>query len=246
MSRLRFDYFCFVAAHCLLLSWFFFGTASWLILVGFVWAYLLVIVGQEAGAHRLFSHSSYEPKPWAEWFCAFTASVSTYGAVAEWCSSHALHHANADTKTDPTNPETQGLFGIYANLWKFRHPEATPASLRIAAKAMKRTPVQLMFKYYIPLNVIWVALITSFGYEALIWLWAMPILFVSYFMNTISIIGHSGAWDGKDKSTTHRFLDFMSPGTGNHKFHHRYPKQHRFAQTDLAAWVIERFLMVKR
>lgn len=241
----RFDLLAFFSAHLLLVAWLFWGEFHLSYLLGALWGYSLIIIGQEAGAHRLFAHSGFTPKVWAEWLCSFMATVSCYGSVPTWCNSHALHHANSDRENDPTDPRRLGVFKLFSNLWKLQHPDPSPASLRVSAQVMKRKPVKWMFEYYISINVAWIAFIACFGFDALVWFWAIPVLMLSYFMNSISWFCHQDEFDGRDMSSNSRFINLLSPGTGFHKNHHKNPRAYRFGSPDLAAWVIEKFLSVK-
>jgi len=60
-------------------------------------------LGVTAGAHRLWTHTSYSPSPFMECLIMLMYSVADQGPICGWALTHALHHRASDTDNDPHN-----------------------------------------------------------------------------------------------------------------------------------------------
>ena len=72
------------------------------------------------GFHRLFTHRSFEAKPWLRATLAILGSMSVQGAVIHWVADHRKHHTFTDEEGDPHSPHThdaQGWRGVLTGLW---------------------------------------------------------------------------------------------------------------------------------
>src|ERR1700709_570356 len=66
--------------------------------------YALVGFGVTIGFHRLFTHRSFEAKPWLRGTLAILGSMSVQGAVLHWVADHRKHHPFTDEEGDPPHP----------------------------------------------------------------------------------------------------------------------------------------------
>src|SRR4051795_12768519 len=82
--------------------------------------YAAVGFGVTIGFHRLFTHRSFEAKPWLRGTLAILGSMSVQGAVIHWVADHRKHHTFTDEEGDPHSPHThdaQGWKGVLTGLW---------------------------------------------------------------------------------------------------------------------------------
>ena len=82
--------------------------------------YALVGFGVTIGFHRLFTHRSFEAKPWLRGTLAILGSMSVQGAVIHWVADHRKHHTFTDEEGDPHSPHTHGApgwRGVLSGLW---------------------------------------------------------------------------------------------------------------------------------
>jgi stearoyl-CoA desaturase (Delta-9 desaturase) len=82
--------------------------------------YALVGFGVTIGFHRLFTHRSFQAKPWLRATLAILGSMSVQGAVIHWVADHRKHHTFTDEEGDPHSPHTHGApgwRGVLSGLW---------------------------------------------------------------------------------------------------------------------------------
>src|SRR4051795_1393392 len=82
--------------------------------------YAAVGFGVTIGFHRLFTHRSFEAKPWLRATLGILGSMSVQGAVIHWVADHRKHHAFTDEEGDPHSPHLhggRGWRGVLSGLW---------------------------------------------------------------------------------------------------------------------------------
>src|SRR4051794_6255677 len=82
--------------------------------------YAAVGFGVTIGFHRLFTHRSFEAKPWLRATLAILGSMSVQGAVIHWVADHRKHHTFTDEEGDPHSPHLhggEGWRGVLRGLW---------------------------------------------------------------------------------------------------------------------------------
>ncbi|KAJ9441621.1 Delta(9)-fatty-acid desaturase fat-7, partial [Diplonema papillatum] len=66
-------------------------------------------LGITGGAHRLWSHRSYQAHFPARLVMMLANSIANQGSIYHWSRDHRVHHAKSDTESDP-HDITRGLF----------------------------------------------------------------------------------------------------------------------------------------
>lgn len=79
--------------------------------------YLFTGFGVTAGAHRLFTHRSYEPAPWLRDVLVIAFTLSAQGSLHRWVRDHHIHHSHADRAGDPHSPREGLLHAHLSWLW---------------------------------------------------------------------------------------------------------------------------------
>ncbi|XP_048002065.1 acyl-CoA Delta(11) desaturase-like [Leguminivora glycinivorella] len=234
-----FGYFYLAALYGLYLC---FTSAHWATII---FAAVLLEVGQIgvlAGAHRLWSHKSYEAKLPLQILLIIFQSVSSQWTAFNWVKEHRIHHEFSDTDADPYN-STRGLFFSHVG-WMLvnKHPELKKRRACIDMSDMRRNPVvSFQYKYGF-------AFIATFAYiiPTLIpmYLWGETLM-NAYFVNILRTIicqnctslvnSFAHAYGNKpyDKNLTaseNMLAHFGTLGEGFHNYHHVFPWDYRSSE----------------
>jgi len=221
------------------LSW------SW-ILISVLFAYLIMIFGQEIGGHRYFSHNSFELSSMWEKVIFSTMVISANGSPLDWRSSHLDHHQYSDTELDPTSPKKFGLLGIYSNYWKLVYaPQTTAIKSLIWVNKNRVHWISLHQRYFFyvvfyQLTILFISLL--FGIQYFLTFVVMPVLFSNIFLNSISVFCHKKYFRSKDQkhnAVNNTYINLLSPGAGMHKDHHNIPGIYKNSSIDLTGTIIK-------
>jgi len=228
----------------------------------FVGMYFLTGFGITVGFHRLFTHQSFETKPWVRYAFAIAGSMAIQGPVIRWVADHRRHHAFSDRPGDPHSPhldEGPGVKGVLKGLWHahigwFFDEEQTSA--RRWAPDLVKDPVMRRIDSLFPL---WVLI--SFALPPLLggvitgtlegaltaFLWgSLARIFllhhVTWSINSICHFYGDRPYQTTDFSTNNWVLSLISMGESWHNNHHAFPTSAvhglRPYQIDLTAGVI--------
>jgi stearoyl-CoA desaturase (delta-9 desaturase) len=209
----------------------------------FLALYCVAGLGVTVGFHRLFTHRSFEAKPWVRYALAIMGSLSVEGPIIRWVADHRRHHAFSDQPGDPHSPhldEGPGFTGVAKGLWHahmgwFFSDEQTSAN-RWAPDLVK-DPVLRKIDTLFPL---WVAI--SFALPPVIgfvvtgtlkgavmaFLWgSLARIFllhhVTWSVNSICHFYGSRPYKTTDFSTNNWALAIVSFGESWHNNHHAFP-----------------------
>jgi stearoyl-CoA desaturase (Delta-9 desaturase) len=209
----------------------------------FLTTYCIAGLGVTVGFHRLFTHRSFEAKPWVRTALAIMGSLSVEGPVIRWVADHRRHHAFSDQPGDPHSPhldEGPGMRGVAKGLWHahmgwFFSDEQTSAN-RWAPDLVK-DPVLRKIDSLFPL---WVTI--SFGLPpvlgflvtgtakgavmAFLWGSLARIFFLHHVTWSVNSICHfygSRPYKTTDFSTNNWALAIVSFGESWHNNHHAFP-----------------------
>jgi len=81
------------------------------------------MLGITAGAHRLWSHRSYQAHFPARFVMMIANSVANQGTIFHWARDHRVHHAKSDTEADP-HDITRGFFYAHMGWLLLKKPKA--------------------------------------------------------------------------------------------------------------------------
>jgi stearoyl-CoA desaturase (delta-9 desaturase) len=209
----------------------------------FLAMYCIAGLGVTVGFHRLFTHRSFEAKPWVRYALAIMGSLSVEGPIIRWVADHRRHHAFSDQPGDPHSPhldEGPGFKGVAKGLWHahmgwFFSDEQTSAN-RWAPDLVK-DPVLRKIDSLFPLWVtISFALPPIIGFlvtgtlkgAVLAFLWgSLARIFllhhVTWSVNSICHFYGSRPYKTTDFSTNNWALAIVSFGESWHNNHHAFP-----------------------
>lgn len=216
---------------------------SWLDLGLFLGIYVVSGLGTTAGFHRLFTHRSFQTKPWVRAFFAIAGSFAVEGSIIRWVADHRRHHAFADKDGDPHSPhlaDGEGLKGVLSGLWHahigwFFDPQTTnverfaPDMLKdpVIVKVNRLTALWYVLSFTLPAMIGFVVTGTLFGaFTALIWGSFVRIFFLHHITWSINSICHfygKRPFNSSDFSTNNRIMSLLAFGEGWHNNHHAFP-----------------------
>ncbi len=236
-------------ALCLLLLplYFYYFDLSWGIVLSAVFYLFFNNLCITAGYHRLYSHRSYQAKPWVQWVLLFFGAGAFQNSVLKWASDHRVHHQKVDSDKDPYSI-SKGAFYAHLGWMLLKEDQAIPR-----AKDLKSNPwVVFQHKHYLS-----IAIMSGFVVPA-IWGWALGDFFGGFLFIGLAriVLGHHTTFlvnslchiSGRQPySLNHSAKDnflvaLLTNGEGYHNFHHSFEGDYRngalWYQWDPTKWVI--------
>lgn len=227
-----------ISAIALAMCWVFYPSFLWF--VGSFLAFQFYwVIGLSAGCHRYYAHRSFETSRFWREIMLFAAAAGLSEHPGLYAIVHRAHHRLSDKENDPHHH--------YAKQW-FLSPRAVEIPI---TKSMKKDlildPVmKRMLNWYYLYPLITAALLYLVSFEALIYLWAVPVATMTIIRKHITIIGFHKygyvSYDTDDNSKNSRFLGLMLGGEGLHNNHHAFPRDWNFAKRhdefDPTSWFV--------
>lgn len=205
--------------------------------------YLVSGFGVTVGFHRLFTHQSFQARPWVRAALAIAGSMAIQGPVIRWVADHRRHHAFSDQPGDPHSPhldEGPGLGGVVKGLWHahigWLFGDELTSAKRWAPDLVKDPAMRAIDRLF-PL---WVALsfavppIVGFAVtgtvagaiSAFVWASLVRIFMLHHVTWSINSICHfygDRPYQTTDFSTNNWMLSLVSLGESWHNNHHAFP-----------------------
>lgn len=189
-------------------------------------------LGSNIGLHRLFSHRQFETYRPVELILALLGTLSTYGPLLFWVSSHQCHHKFTDTDKDPTSPGRG--FWHSAITWNLK----TQCEKEIVIKSypctviMRDNTLMWITKHCFAINYVFLILLFLIaGYKIAIGGYVLATMieririgiFVNYLLH-VSVPGSYKVLDSSDHSINLLWLYPLTAGFSLHNKHHSTPK----------------------
>ena len=194
---------------------------------------LISIFGSSIGLHRLFAHRQFETYRAVELLLAFIGTITTYGPLLFWVSSHQCHHKFTDTDKDPTSPSRGFWHSVLTwNLKKSCEKEIVLKSYPCVV-IMRDTSLMWFTKHFFAINYVFlIVLFAVAGYKIAIGGFVLATmiermrigLFVNYLLHT-PIPGSYKVSDTNNNSTNLVWLYPFTAGFSLHDKHHADPKE---------------------
>jgi stearoyl-CoA desaturase (delta-9 desaturase) len=226
-----------------------------------IWALAVVFYCLTAGSitggyHRLFSHRTYEARPWLKMFWALFGAAAFQNSIFIWARDHRLHHRFVDTDLDPYSIRKGFWFAHMGWMLKAEGPPVgmEPYGRDLAADAI----VKWQHKYYVIIaSVMGFALPTFIGYllgsalgglAVAGFLRLVTLHHATFFIN--SWCHYFGGQTYTDENTARDsfFMAVATFGEGYHNFHHifagDYRNGFRWYHWDPTKWMIQTFSLL--
>ena len=205
--------------------------------------YLGTGFGVTIGFHRLFTHQSFQTKPWVRNLLAIAGSMAIQGPVIRWVADHRRHHAFSDQPGDPHSPHLEdgpGVKGVLKGLWHahigwFFDEEQTSAKRwapdMVREPAMRRIdklfPLWALISFTAP-AVVGLAITGTMRGALTAFLWgSLARIFmlhhVTWSINSICHFYGNRPYQTTDFSTNNWMLSLISFGESWHNNHHAFP-----------------------
>ncbi|MGZ3721974.1 MAG: fatty acid desaturase [Bdellovibrionales bacterium] len=225
----------------------------WQIWVLFAVFYTLTAGSITAGYHRLFSHRTYEARPWLKIFYAFFGGAAFQNSILIWARDHRVHHRFVDTDLDPYSIN-KGFW--YAHLGWMLTAQHPPVKMEPYGRDLERDPiVMFQHKYYVP-----IAIIGCFGVPTLIgyfmgsWLGGLAVggflrvvavHHMTFFINSWCHFFGGQTYTDTNTARDSIFMAVATFGEGYHNFHHIFAEDYRngirWYHWDPTKWMIQTF-----
>lgn len=210
--------------------------------------YLLGGLAITAGYHRLFSHKSYETKPFVEAFWLFFASTAMQGSAIRWCFDHRLHHAKVDTVDDPYSIQ-KGFWYAHC-LWILEKPREIEE--KMVSDLLARPLIRWQHKYkklvMFGSNILFVSiagLLTGDflgAFFIIMWLRLFLLHHCTWFINSLAHTWGERPFSLEQSAVNNYIISLLTFGEGYHNFHHTYANDYRngicWFQFDPTKWLI--------
>lgn len=215
--------------------------------------YTLTATSITAGYHRLFSHCTYQARPWLKWFYALFGAAAFQNSILIWSRDHRVHHRFVDTDLDP--------YSINRGFW-FAHfgwmilSEDPKVKMETYGRDLERDPiVMFQHKHYALLaTLMGFALPTLIGYflgsalgglAVAGFLRIVALHHMTFFINSWCHYFGGQTYTDTNSARDSFFMAVATFGEGYHNFHHIFAHDYRngvrWYHWDPTKWMIQLF-----
>ncbi len=208
----------------------------------------ITAIGVTAGAHRLWSHRSYQATFAMRLLLMMMFSCANQGSIWRWVHEHRIHHRHSDTCADP-HDSGRGFFFSHMG-WMFldRDARVVEAGRAINMDDLRRDGCVMFQKRGGPLwNIFWSLLAPAMVANAC-WNEAfLNALLVSGFMryvfvlhctwlvNSLTHTWGERPYNSRIRATEVWCVSFLAMGEGWHNWHHQYPWDYAASEKGILA-----------
>ena len=194
----------------------------WAILVISLLCNLTKGVGSEVGAHRLWSHKSFQTSWFWERVIVVLNTLSGEGSILAFAGVHRLHHKYSDTDRDPHNPHT--------HLWStiFYQHKTDEFNGRLIRDLMGDSWLVWQHRNYFKIQTVIIVALALLSTTAL-WFYAVNVWMTLWINFLVNVVCHKfGPADNTqdNTSTNNRWADIFLLGAGLHNNHHAKPGEY--------------------
>jgi stearoyl-CoA desaturase (Delta-9 desaturase) len=210
----------------LILFFFLWHVSLYQFMLGVFFAYICNIFGSACGAHRLWSHQSYQTNYLYQWIMALLFTVTTCGSVIGYVLLHERHHKYADTEKDPHSPLHNGIlktwFGFYSD-------SAKQINVLLYKRLMQDRVLAVTHDYYFLIIGFFAIGLSWMGFSYVLCFYCIPVVFQFHINSLVTVFCH---WPMKNKQSEcfgpqyrnlSPFFMLLLFGEELHKNHHLRP-----------------------
>ncbi|KAI2798168.1 Calcium/calmodulin-dependent protein kinase type 1 [Blomia tropicalis] len=196
---------------------------------------ILLGFGVTCGAHRLWSHRTYEATLPLRIFLMILNTASLQNDIYEWSRDHRVHHKFSDTDADPHN-STRGFFFAHMG-WLFckKHPHVLDKGKTVALDDIAADPVvAFQRQFYKPLTMIFTFYIPTYiicyyfgeDYYSAFYLSCFRYCFSlhsTWLVNSAAHLYGVKPYDTRINPRESKLVQILTVGEGYHNYHHVFP-----------------------
>lgn len=195
-------------------------------ITGLIISYIVYLiikgVGSEIGAHRYFTHKSFNTTKFKEYILVLLQTFAGEGSILSFVGIHRLHHAFADTAKDPHSPIYKPWYKVIFLL----DPPNIP--IRIVSDCIRIPIVKLQHQYYFHIHAL-LLLIVFYSPWVYVYFITLPIIFSVYTNGLINYFLHKiGDTVPGTNARNHKYFNIFLYGAGFHANHHLSPNNYRY------------------
>lgn len=196
--------------------------------------YMTKGIGSEVGAHRLWSHKSFNTSVLVQKILIVLDTLAIEGSIISFAGVHRLHHANSDTVNDPHNPKL--------GIWKatFYQHDVKDFKISLVKDLFSNPWLVFQHKHYFKIQgsiILGLALISPL----ILWYYcvnAFATIWINYLVNVVCHTWGTNVNNLSDNSKNNRWADIFLIGVGQHNTHHKNPGQTKLCRYDVWGHII--------
>jgi len=205
-----------------------------------MWLFLVVTAqiagsGITAGAHRLWSHKSYQVKLPFKILLLIGNSMAGQNSIYIWSRDHRTHHKCSETVGDPHNANRGFFFAHMGWLLCKKHPQVIKSGKTIDMSDLEADPiVMFQHRHYIPCmlitcfvlptvlpNLMWGESLTTAYFVAVFrYIW---VLHSTWLVNSAAHLFGEKPYDKNIGPAENSVVSVLAMGEGHHNYHHVFP-----------------------
>jgi stearoyl-CoA desaturase (delta-9 desaturase) len=198
----------------------------------FVWSAL----GVTAGAHRLWSHKSYQARWPIRVFLMIGHCIAGQNSLFSWCRDHRVHHKSSETDSDPHNSKRGFFYAHVGWLLVKSHPDFI-AQLKVTyiQDLLSDPIIHFQMRRYKELFVIFSIVLPIFV-PVYFWGESLSMAFLlavclryatclhnTWFVNSAAHMFGERPYNQRIEPRQNPLVSFGALGEGYHNYHHTYP-----------------------
>ena len=213
-------------------------------------------LGNTIALHRYISHRAFKTTPLKHQLLCFLSMLPGHGGPIDFTIIHRHHHAHSDKELDTHSPRhgfwhSWLLYGTYGE-----HYYLHEKKVKVFPKDLARDPtIKFIHKYYYHMMFGLIIITALFNWRVTAYIVLMPIalamwdnFYLSYVSHVKWFPGNYRNFDLDDDSHNNKYAALVH-GEFHHNHHHK-PNSYNMAMVpgefDLAAWIIDHFLIEHR
>lgn len=202
------------------------------------------MLGITAGAHRLWSHKSFQAVWPVRLIFMLANSAAHQGSIYHWVKDHRMHHRHTDTDLDPHSIEYGFFYSHIGWLFFRRSDKFREAAREIQMGDMENDSI-VMFQhknYFVMSNLFCFVLPSAYGFYAWNSLWLgyfyfgvlrwVLLLHATWCVNSVAHMWGSTPYNDRLSSRQNTFTSLVAMGEGWHNYHHAYPYDYRASENN--------------
>lgn len=207
------------------------------------------LFGITAGAHRLWSHKSFEAAFPVRLFFMVVNSAAHQGSIYHWARDHRMHHRYTDTELDPHSIQYGFWYSHIGWLFFKKNQILRDAASKIDMSDIEHDSIVMFQKrHYTMLSTFFCFLLpTLYGYSQWNSWWIgyfyfgilrwILLLHATWCVNSVAHMWGTTPYTPRLSSRQNGFTSLVAVGEGWHNYHHTYPYDYRASEyNSLREW----------
>lgn len=183
--------------HLALVPAFFFGSLNWW-LCALLFYYIFHGIGSACGAHRYFTHKSFEASAFSKWLMGICFTLASSGSVIGYVLVHRKHHMFSDSEKDPHDPSRTGRLLTWLG---FLNKDNLRFEPKRYLELRKDPTLRILHDYYFAVILAYVAILFFIHPLAVIFAYAVPVVGQFHANSALIVLCHSKNWGYRNYET---------------------------------------------